>query len=217
MSRPKITLKLATSLDGKIALGNGNSKWITGEKARQKGRELRAIHDAIAIGSNTALADDPLLTTRITGKKDPIRVVYDSSLRLPVDSQLVRTAKNVPVWVFANNVVNNRVKLLEDNNILVFQTNDNLRVNIGQSLSIMSDQGVSTLLVEGGGTLAASFLTAGLVDEIHWFRAPIILGGDGRNGIAEMGLETLDAAINFKRRSIDVIDTDTYEIFEKPE
>ena len=108
MSRPFVSLKLATSLDGKIALSNGESKWITGEGARAKGRELRAQHDGICIGANTALIDNPRLTTRIKDAKDPVRIVYDSRLRLPADSILAQTAKDVPVIVFIKNFAYNK-------------------------------------------------------------------------------------------------------------
>ena len=98
MARPQVTLKLATSLDGKIALANGMSEWITGEKAREEGRKLRATHDAIAVGSNTAVLDNPQLTTRLSGEPDPIRVIFDTKLRLSPKSNLALTAKETPVW-----------------------------------------------------------------------------------------------------------------------
>jgi len=99
LARPQVTLKLATSLDGKIALANGMSEWITGEKARAEGRKLRARHDAIAVGANTAVLDNPQLTTRLSGEPDPIRVIFDTKLRLSPKSNLVMTAKETPVWV----------------------------------------------------------------------------------------------------------------------
>ena len=101
MPRPQVTLKLATSLDGKIALANGMSEWITGEASRLEGRKLRARHDAIAVGANTAVLDNPQLTTRISGEPDPIRVVFDTKLRLSPKSNLALTAKHTPVWVFS--------------------------------------------------------------------------------------------------------------------
>ena len=101
MPRPQVTLKLATSLDGKIALANGMSEWITGEAARTEGRKLRARHDAIAVGVNTAVLDNPQLTTRIAGQPDPIRIVFDTKLRLSPKSNLALTAKQTPVWVFS--------------------------------------------------------------------------------------------------------------------
>ena len=102
MARPQITLKLATSLDGKIALKNGMSEWITSSKSREYGRKLRSKYDAILIGSNTAVLDNPQLTTRIDGENDPIRIVFDTNLRISEKSNLVLTAKKVPVWIFSN-------------------------------------------------------------------------------------------------------------------
>jgi len=184
VDRPFVSLKLATSLDGKIALANGESKWITSEEARAKGRELRAEHDGICIGSNTAVLDDPSLTTRIDGKSDPIRIVYDSRLRLSHKSRLAKTAKDTPVVVFSSA---NAPKALKELGIQVFDipSNDS-GLDLNESLLVLGKLGVESLLVEGGGTLAASFLRAGLIDRIHWFRAPVILGGDGRNCIGDM-------------------------------
>ncbi len=215
MARPHVTLKLATSLDGKIALANGQSQWITSEQSRQKGRELRAIHDAIAIGSNTAIEDNPRLTTRIDGANDPIRIVYDSRLRLSATSNLAMTALDVPVWLFTSFKSKQCGKHLIKKGISIVKTSSNDSANIEESLEIMSERRVKTLLVEGGGTLASSFLCAGFVDSIHWFRAPIILGGDGRNGIGNLGMIDLDQSPKFTRKSFETLGPDTYEIFEK--
>ena len=114
MDRPLITLKLATSLDGKIALANGASKWVTGEAARAHGRALRAEHDAIAIGANTAELDNPRLTTRISGKSDPVRIVFDRRLRLKLDSNLCATAKETPLWIFKGTGQDDRAKAMEN-------------------------------------------------------------------------------------------------------
>ena len=114
MERPHITLKLATSLDGKIALANGTSKWVTGEAARAHGRALRAEHGAIAIGANTAELDNPRLTTRISGKSDPVRVVFDRRLRLKLDSNLCATAKETPLWIFKGKGQDDRAKAIEE-------------------------------------------------------------------------------------------------------
>ena len=215
MARPHITLKLATSLDGKIALANGQSKWITSELSRLKGRELRAGHDAIAIGSNTALEDNPQLTSRIEGANDPIRVVYDSRLRLPETSALAMTALEVPVWIFTSFKSEQCGKHLIKKGVSIVKTSSRDDANIEDSLEVMADRGVKTLLVEGGGTLAASFLRGGFVDAIHWFRAPIILGGDGRNGIGHLDMSKLDQSPKFTRKSFAILGPDTYEIFEK--
>ena len=215
MRRPFVTLKLATSLDGKIALANGQSEWITGEKTREAGRKLRAEHDAIAIGSNTAVLDNPRLTTRIEGKADPIRVIFDTKLRLSPKSNLAQTAQQTPVWVFTENTSGDVAKALKDLGVKLFKTPVSLKVDIESALQTLLDNGVKTLLLEGGGTLAASFIQIGAIDRIAWFRAPIILGADGRSGVGSLALKELSHAKRFSRVSVEEIGDDLYEQYER--
>ena len=215
MDRPFISLKMATSLDGKIALSNGQSKWITSDASRIKGRELRAIHDGICIGANTAELDDPRLTARVAGTADPVRIVYDSRLRLSAGSILAQTAGNVPVFVFCDRDLKTGDNLLKSLGVQIFPIlRRQTGLDIGESLSVLKENGVTSLLVEGGGTLAASFLKGGFVDRIYWFRAPIILGGDGRNCIGDMTFLSMDNALRYQRLSLEMIGPDTYEILE---
>lgn len=215
MKRPHVTLKLATSLDGKIALANGQSEWITGEKSRAEGRKLRASHDAIAVGANTAVLDNPQLTTRISGQPDPVRVVFDSRLRLSPESNLALTAKDVPVWVFCKSDEAPRARVLKDLGVLCLPIAYQGGLDIHAALDVLREKGVSQLLLEGGGTLAASFIAADVIDVIEWFRAPIILGGDGRSGIGNLSLETLDLAKRFSRASIRELGEDLHERYER--
>lgn len=215
MRRPQITLKLATSLDGKIALANGMSEWITGEKSRAAGRRLRARHDAIAVGSNTAVIDNPQLTTRIDGEPDPIRIIFDSQLRLSPESELAKTAHKTPVWIFCKSDQGEKAQALKDLSIRLFPVPYAGQLDIVAALDFMFRQGVSTLLVEGGGTLSASFLRAGAIDRIDWFRAPLILGGDGRNSIGDLGLTDLDLARTFRRVNITELGDDLHEEYER--
>ncbi len=216
MSRPFVSLKLATSLDGKIALANGKSKWITSEAAREKGRALRAGHDGICIGSNTAVLDDPRLTARMENEKDPVRIVYDSRLRLSPESKLAKSAHDVPVIVFSHSAAETSSKPLKTMGIDIFEIpSDKTGLNIHESLLVLGRVGMKSILVEGGGTLAASFLKGGFVDQIHWFRAPVILGGDGRNCIGDMAFMALDKAPRYQRQSYEMIGSDTYEILER--
>ncbi len=217
MTRPRITLKLATSLDGKIALANGKSKWITSDASRERGRELRAQHDAIAIGSNTAIMDDPRLTARIKGAKDPIRIIYDSRLRLSETSKLAQSANETPVWIFTRSCSETRCKQLKKLEIRVFQISHADGLDLNESLEVMSKHAVSSLLIEGGGTLAGAFLKTGLVDQIHWFRAPVIIGGDGRNCIGDMNFQALDNLPRYARSSHMMIEQDSYDILERVE
>lgn len=210
-----MTLKLATSLDGKIALGNGQSEWITGERAREQGRMLRGEHDAIAIGSNTAVIDNPQLTTRIKDQADPIRVIFDTKLRLSPKSNLAQTAEQTPVWVFTEKTSGDVANTLKDLGVKLFQTPVSLKIELESALGTLLDNGVKTLLLEGGGTLAASFFEIGAIDRIAWFRAPIILGADGRSGIGNLALQELSNAKRFSRVSIEEIGDDLYEQYEQ--
>ena len=215
MARPQVTLKIATSLDGKIALANGMSEWITGQASRAEGRKLRARHDAIAVGANTAVLDNPQLTTRIKGQPDPIRVVFDTKLRLSPKSNLALTAKETPVWVFSevtSGVVADRLKGL---GVRLIKVPISLGVDLTAAMKILKENGVSTLLVEGGGTLAASFLRLDAIDVIEWFRAPLILGGDGRGAIGDLGLEELSLAKHFDRIELRELGEDLHERYER--
>jgi len=215
LSRPQVTLKLATSLDGKIALANGMSEWITGEKAREEGRKLRGRHDAIAIGSNTAVLDNPQLTTRLPGEANPIRVIFDTKLRLSSKSNLALTARETPVWVFSNITTGHVANTLKKLEVRLIKTPTSLRIDLKAALQTLHDNGVSSLLVEGGGTLAASFFKLDAIDVIEWFRAPIILGGDSRGSIGELGLADMNLAKRFNRIEIIDLGDDIHERYER--
>lgn len=220
MTRPLVTLKLATSLDGKIALANGMSEWITCEKSRTEGRKLRARHEAIAVGSNTAVLDNPQLTTRILGQPNPVRIVFDSHLRVSPKSNLALTAQETPVWIFTKVVDGAAVDKLSELgvriiNMAVFPADSNRGIDVTAALQILYENGIKTLLVEGGGTLAASFIKLGVIDVIEWFRAPVILGGDGRSAIGALGLETLNLVHEFSRISVTELGEDIHERYER--
>lgn len=215
MPRPQVTLKLATSLDGKIALANGMSEWITGELARSEGRKLRGRHDAIAVGANTAVLDNPQLTTRIEGQSDPIRVVFDTKLRLSPKSNLALTAKDIPVWVFSEVISGTVADKLTELGVRLIKVPISLGVDLTAAMKVLKENGVASLLVEGGGKLAASFLRLDAVDVIEWFRAPIILGGDGRGAIGNLELEDLNLAKHFNRIELRELGDDIYERYER--
>lgn len=216
--RPQITLKIATSLDGKIALANGQSEWITCEKSREAGRRLRGTHDAIAIGANTAVLDNPQLTSRIEGLPDPVRLVFDSHLRMSVKSNLALTAQETPVWVFCAQAVYRTTPQnaadLEALGVKILPLNrDAGTLDVNAAMTILKSKGMNSLLLEGGGQLTASFLQNDLVDAIEWFRAPVILGGDGRNGIGDLNLENLGFAKRFCRVSVTELGDDLHETY----
>ncbi len=214
-TRPKITLKLATSLDGKIALANGESQWITSEASRAHGRYLRAENDAIAIGANTAELDNPRLTTRVLGQKDPIRVVFDSTLRLSPDSHLAATANETPTWVFTRNGSEDKAEALRQAGVVVHPVTDKNGLSLEEAVDKLAESGVRSLLIEGGGTLIASFIRAGLYDTLHWYRAPVLLGGDGRDCIGALSLTKIGHAVRLHRMKSTEVGQDLHEIYVK--
>jgi len=215
LPKPHITLKLATSLDGKIALANGQSEWITGEKARIEGRKLRATHDAICVGANTAVLDNPQLTSRIDNEPDPVRVIFDSHLRLSERSNLAMTARETPVWIFCKDDSGEKAKRLIELGVKLFPVEGDGPLDVMVASQVMRARGIETLLLEGGGQLAASFLKAGLIDRLEWFRAPIIIGSDGRDAIADLGLSDLARSFKYNRIGVKELGDDLLESFER--
>jgi diaminohydroxyphosphoribosylaminopyrimidine deaminase / 5-amino-6-(5-phosphoribosylamino)uracil reductase len=216
----RVTLKLATSLDGRIALASGESKWITGEEAREEGHRMRARHDAILVGIGTALQDDPELTVRLKGHDDqpqPLRVVLDTRLRLPPDSKLAATTGKGPVLVFCQPGADAEKRAqLEAAGVTVAEAilgDDGL--DPGAVLSALAGAGVETLMIEGGGRVAGSFLYAEKVDAIAWFRAPILIGDDGAPGVGALHLEALRHAPKFTRTGLRAIGPDVLETYER--
>lgn len=182
---PYIIAKAAMTLDGKIACRTGHSRWITGEASRRFAHQLRSEVDAVCVGIGTVVADDPLLTVRLKAHRSgrhPIRVVIDSKLRIPEDCQLVRTASDVPCWVFhESDVSSKKVKKLEASGVKLFpvSTLDNGRLNLREVLERLGKEQVTSVLVEGGSSLMGSFFASSdgkpLVDEVCFFYAPKIL------------------------------------------
>lgn len=185
-ARPRVTLKLATSLDGRIALANGASKWITGPESRAEVHRMRAAHAAILTGVGTVLADNPQMTARPEGgcTRQPDVIVMDSRDRTPSDAA-----------VFADS--GRSVTLVPHR-------------DIGRAIA-----DYDTVMIEAGAQIAASAIAADLVDRIEWFRAPVLLGGDGLPVIAALGLETLGAAPIFKRTGIRERGADLQESYER--
>lgn len=211
-----ITLKLATSLDGRIATAAGESRWITGEAAREAVHGLRARHDAVVVGVETALADDPELTVRNPGYRgpQPARVVLDSRQRLPTASRLVATARDVPTYVVATTAPELR---LTDQGVRVLSlaTGDGARPNLDAVVWALAAEGLKDLFVEGGGQVAASFLSAGLVDALEWFRAPMVIGAAGRPAVGGLALTALAASPRFKRVDLQALGDDVWERYAR--
>jgi diaminohydroxyphosphoribosylaminopyrimidine deaminase/5-amino-6-(5-phosphoribosylamino)uracil reductase len=198
--RPFVHLKMAVSLDGKIATRTGDSKWITGPAARKKVQSLRYRNDAILVGLNTVLADNPSLTDR-TGKprnKKFVRVVLDNSLRLPLDSKVVNTAGEYPTIVFTDDFEKRKKRELEKKGVEVIKIEGGGRNLIGV-LEELGKREIQGLLVEGGSSVAGSFFDEDLIDKISFFIAPKLIGGrDAPGSIGGKGSETLSDASNLK-------------------
>jgi diaminohydroxyphosphoribosylaminopyrimidine deaminase / 5-amino-6-(5-phosphoribosylamino)uracil reductase len=185
---PYVVLKLALSLDGRIAARTGQSKWVTGPEARARVHLLRALHDAVAVGIGTALADDPRLTVRDAPGRSPLRVVFDTRLRIPLHSRLVQTARDVPTWVLCGldaPPLEEEALATRGVEVLRTQTSAEGRIEPIPALRLLASRGVVSLLVEGGAELAGSLLAGRYADELHAFLAPILLGPRGRPGAVD--------------------------------
>jgi diaminohydroxyphosphoribosylaminopyrimidine deaminase/5-amino-6-(5-phosphoribosylamino)uracil reductase len=177
---PEVTLKLATSLDGKIATATGESRWISGPDSRRLVHRWRADADAVAVGIGTALADDPQLTARdVEGPvRQPARVVFDSQATLSLHSALAHTARDLPVIVLAaEDAPVTRVVALEAVGVEVVRLAGAPEERIVPALRALGERGIQSVLVEGGAGLAGALLQAGAVDRVAWFLAPILIGG----------------------------------------
>jgi len=211
-----VTLKLATSLDGRIATAAGQSKWITGQPAREQVYRLRAEHDAVLVGVETALADDPELTVRTPGWNgpQPARVVLDSRQRLSPDCKLVRTAREIPTYVVATTEPDPSLVELGVRVLHVRAVGED-RPELKTVVETLAAEGLHRLFVEGGGQVAGSFLRCGLVDALEWFRAPIVIGGEGRPAVGALAISGLADAPHFRRTEVREVGDDLWERYER--
>lgn len=216
---PLVTLKTAITTDGRIATADGESQWITGAAARADAHRLRADHDAIAVASATALADDPVLTCRLPGMTDrsPVRVLLDAHLRVPLTAKLYATVGEAPLWVFSA-VPADDPRVQERQNagaehVTVATDNSGHGVNLRETFSRLAERGITRLLAEAGGMLASALLRDGLVDDLVAFRAPMLIGGDGVPMTGPLGVETLDQHLPLQRTAIRAVGNDVVETF----
>ena len=205
----RVTLKLATSLDGRIATATGESRWITGEAAREQGHRLRAAHDAVLVGVQTVLADDPQLTVRLPGRAvdQPLRVVLDSRLRTPPGAKLAGEGTLILTTAEPYAVGGALVERVD--------SDGDGRPTVEAVLKALKRHGVGSVLIEGGGQVAASFIAADAVDALEWFRAPILLGGDGRPCVAALTMAQLSDAPRFRRLAVEPLGDDLWERYER--
>jgi diaminohydroxyphosphoribosylaminopyrimidine deaminase/5-amino-6-(5-phosphoribosylamino)uracil reductase len=218
--RPLVTLKLATSLDGRIATRTGESQWITSPQSRALAHGLRARHDGILVGAGTAMADNPSLTCRLPGLADrsPVRIFLDGSDEISDSHDLVANARSIPTWMLtARKETDARcvAKAAHGVDVISVKPGKAGGIDISDGLRALAGRGLNTVLVEGGGGLAASLLQSGLVDRIVWFRAPTLIGADGLAATAELGVDRLDLAPGFTRIGVRVAGADIVETYAR--
>lgn len=196
-NRPFVTLKLATSMDGKIATKTGQSQWITGERSRSYVHYLRSTHDAVMVGSGTSIADNPTLTVRGLGPvRQPVRIVLDSHLKTDPKNILGQTSELSPVWMCHNSSAD--TSAWQNTHASLIECHDGL--DIDDVLSKIAQRGITRVFCEGGGKLAASLLNGGFVDQIITMTAGIAIGADGLDALASLNISKLENAPRFIRQ-----------------
>jgi diaminohydroxyphosphoribosylaminopyrimidine deaminase/5-amino-6-(5-phosphoribosylamino)uracil reductase len=216
--RPLLTLKLASTLDGRIATRAGESQWITGLAARKTAHRLRGEHDACMVGVGTVLSDDPDLTCRIEGfaKRPMVRVVADSHARTPLLAQIVATCERNPTWVLHRDGADPaRIAALTALGVRCMQVGGSeAGIDLHQAMEALGASGLTRVMVEGGAQLAGALLRAGLVDRLAWFHAPSVMGGDGYPAAAATGISALADMPRFRRVAVRPVGDDLLSEFE---
>jgi diaminohydroxyphosphoribosylaminopyrimidine deaminase/5-amino-6-(5-phosphoribosylamino)uracil reductase len=210
--RPWVLFKSAMTLDGKVATRTGDSQWISGEASRARVHRWRAECDAVAVGIGTALADDPQLTARVDGTtRQPRRLVFDSLARLPLDSQLVTGARQIPLTVVVSRAAPRAATdaLRTHGAEVIVATGENEPARVRSALDQLGAAGIGSILLEGGPHLAGAFLDAGEVDEIRLFLAPLVLGGrTARDPLEGEGVEAIADAVRALTLDCERVDED---------
>jgi len=213
---PFVTLKLAASLDGRTATATGESRWITGPEARRKVHAMRLTHDAVMVGSGTALADDPDLTVRDMGaQRQPVRIVLDRLLKHSPQSRLGRTAKDHPVWLLhgssapqaARSAWQGAGATLNE----VPETNGHL--DLKAALQLLAQKGLTRILSEGGSTIAAALVKAGLVDELALFAGGVLIGSEGHPALGAFHLKGLSDASRMVLQQAQPLGSDGFSLW----
>lgn len=216
--RPLVTLKAASTLDGRIATHSGKSQWITGDAARRRGHMMRKSHDAIVVGIGTALVDDPELTCRLPGLQghSPVRVVIDTRLQLPLISKLVRTARDVPTWVVVSSETEQERQSAYAElgvEVITVEPGRDHHPEPRDILKALAAKGLTRILVEGGSAVAAALMRAELIDRVAWFRAASVMGGDGTPVVAPYGVDELSQMRKFTLVSEQSVGDDRLETY----
>lgn len=209
--KPFIVLKAAMTLDGKIATATGQSKWITNETSRAYGYKLRDIYDGIMVGINTVIEDNPMLTARVDGGKNPIRIVVDSSLKIDINANVVQDKSAKTIVATTDKADKDKILKLQAQNVdvIVVDKDENDKVDIEKLLNILGQQNICSILVEGGATLSGSFVAKKLVDKVYFFIAPKIIGGkEAKTPVAGTGILNLQEALTLKDIQIEKLEED---------
>ena len=209
--KPFVVLKAAMTLDGKIATATGQSKWITNETSRAYGYKLRDIYDGIMVGINTVIEDNPMLTARVDGGKNPIRIVVDSSLKIDINANVVQDKSAKTIVATTDKADKDKILKLQAQNVdvIVVDKDENDKVDIEKLLNILGQQNICSILVEGGATLSGSFVAKKLVDKVYFFIAPKFIGGkEAKTPVAGTGILNLQEALTLKDIQIEKLEED---------
>ena len=209
--KPFVVLKAAMTLDGKIATATGQSKWITNETSRAYGYKLRDIYDGIMVGINTVIEDNPMLTARVDGGKNPIRIVVDSSLRIDINANVIQDKSAKTIIATTDKADKDKILKLQaqDMDVIVVDKDENDKVDIEKLLDILGQKNICSILVEGGATLSGSFVAKKLVDKVYFFIAPKIVGGkEAKTPVAGTGILNLQEALTLKDIQIEKLEED---------
>lgn len=210
---PFVTMKTAMTLDGKIATGSGDSRWITGDNSRRFVHELRNVYDGIMVGLGTVLADNPRLNTRLddSDRRDPVRIIIDGGLQIPFTSQIVNSAHEQRTIIFTGTTDNeDKIRRLNEYGMEIIKLPGQAEhISLKAMLSKLADMEICSILLEGGGNLNAQMLQQGLVDKVHWFIAPKIVGGESAPGpVGGTGCSRMAEALEVKISEVQYFDRD---------
>ena len=212
---PFVVMKYAMTLDGKIACATGDSKWVTGEIARTQVHRMRGRYRGIMVGIGTVLADDPMLNCRVEGGVDPVRIICDSNLHIPLESQIVKTASEIETIVACSQESleaerkQEKIRKLKDAGIQLIGTEGAHGVNLVELMKKLGEQNIDSILLEGGGTLNASALEDGIVNKVYAYIAGKLIGGmDARSPVEGMGIDRMADAITLKDMKIERLGDD---------
>jgi diaminohydroxyphosphoribosylaminopyrimidine deaminase/5-amino-6-(5-phosphoribosylamino)uracil reductase len=217
--RPVLSLKLAATLDGRIATATGESRWITGPRARHWVHGQRASHDAVLIGAGTARADDPMLTVRGFGDvPQPVRVVLSRRLDLPREGALARTAREVPVWLVHGREASEEARAgwrAAGARLIEVASGGGGHLDVAAALAALGEAGLTRVFCEGGGTLAAALLAADLVDTLWLVTAGKAIGAEGTPAVGAMGVAALSEAPSLRLAGVEGLGSDVLTRWER--